>query len=79
MHHKLMHNELLKEEAKALVVEVEPELGELDNEEEFHIASLEDPGQCKSGESEGNESERETQSPLIRRLKDLAFVSRECQ
>ena len=56
MHHKLMHNELLKEEAKALVVEVEPELGELDNEEEFHIASLEDPGQCESGESEGNES-----------------------
>jgi hypothetical protein len=62
MHHKLLQNALLKEEARAIVVEVEPELGELNDEEEFHIASLEDPGQCNSGESDGNKSERDTQS-----------------
>ena len=64
MHHKLQHNALLKEEARAIVVEVEPELGELKAEEEFYVTSLEDLNQHDSGKGEGEESERETQSPI---------------
>ncbi len=54
MHHKLHHNALLKEEARAIVVEVEPELGELHDEEELHVASPEDLGHRNTCESEEN-------------------------
>jgi hypothetical protein len=64
MHHRLLHNALLKEEARAIVVEVEPELDELDAEEEFPVTGLEDLEQLTSDESGGEEPERVTQSPV---------------
>jgi hypothetical protein len=57
MHHRLLHNALLKEEARAIVVKVEPELDELDAEEEFHVTGFEDLEQLTSDES-GGESGR---------------------
>jgi hypothetical protein len=69
MHHKLLHNALLKEEARAIVVEVEPELGELEGEEEFYVASLKDLNLHDGDEGEGEESERETQSPVDSEVK----------
>jgi len=64
MHHKLQHNALLKEEDRAIVVEVEPELGELKAEVEFYVTSLKDLNQHDSSKGEGEESERETQSQI---------------
>ncbi len=64
MHHKLLHNTLLKEETRAIVVKVEPELGEQEGEEEFYVASLEDLNQHNSSKVEREESERETKSPV---------------
>jgi hypothetical protein len=69
MHHKLLHNALLKEEARAIVVEVEPELGELEGEEEFYVVSLKDLNLHDGDEGEGEESERETQSPVDSEIK----------
>jgi hypothetical protein len=74
-----MHNMLLKEEARAIVVKVEPELGELEGEEEFYVTSLEDLNQHNSSKGKGEESERETQSPVDSEVEGLAFDNRECQ
>jgi hypothetical protein len=41
MHHRLLHNPLLKEEARSIVVEVEPELDEREVREGSHVTGSE--------------------------------------
>jgi hypothetical protein len=62
MHHELLHDALQKEEIRAVVIEVEPEVREY--EEEHYAADFEeDHGQWTPEEDQGEENERETQSP----------------
>jgi hypothetical protein len=64
MHHRLLHDAPQREEARAIVIEVEPEPEEPEEDEEFDAANFEDIGQSYSNEDEGEESERETLSPV---------------
>ncbi len=41
MHHRLLHEALQKEEARAIVIEVEEELETLEEDEEFYAANFE--------------------------------------
>ncbi len=64
MHYRLLHDALQREEVRAIVIEVEPEPEDPEEEEEFYAANFEDIGQNYSDEDEGEESERETLSPV---------------
>jgi hypothetical protein len=65
MHHRLLHDALQREEVRAIVIEVEPELDKPGEDEELYAANFEDICQNYSDEDEGEEeSERETQSQV---------------
>jgi hypothetical protein len=64
MHHKLLHESVEKEEARAIVIEVEEELEALEEDEEFYAANFEVIGQGYSDEDEEEEQDREIQSPV---------------
>jgi hypothetical protein len=61
MHHKLPHDALQEEEARAVVIEVDPELSE--EEEEYYVADFEDDyghGYYDQEEEPGGESQSPT-------------------
>jgi hypothetical protein len=64
MHHRLLHEALQKEEARAIVIEVEEELETLEEDEEFYAANFEFQGQGDDDEEEDEELDEEMQPPI---------------
>jgi hypothetical protein len=62
-HHRLLHQALQKEEARAIVIEMEEELETLAEDEEFYAANFEFLDQDDTEEEEGMEPDREVHSP----------------
>jgi hypothetical protein len=74
MHHELLQDALQEEEARAVVIEVEPEPSK--EEEEFYAADFEDDyGQGHYYEDDEDEPDREETRP-VRRTRHLVFASK---
>jgi hypothetical protein len=74
MHHELLQDALQEEEARAVVIEVEPDPSK--EEEEFYAADFEeDYGQGHYYEDDKDEPDREETRP-VRRTRHLVFASK---
>jgi hypothetical protein len=65
MHNKLLHEALQKEETRAIVIEVEEDLGEHEEDEEFYTANFELLGQEDEEEAEEEEEGMEPDEEVL--------------
>jgi hypothetical protein len=64
MHNKLLHEALQKEETRAIVIEVEEDMEEPEEDEEFYAANFKFLGQEDEEEEEGMEPGEEVMPPM---------------